>query len=147
MARVRITASSTVGTGSHALKDAVGGIFTFANAAAVSGGTFLLEQLVVHDIGQAMPDLDIVLFDRTIAGTVTDDSAFDPTDADILNIVGIVQVGGGHWCDFSDNSGASMDVNKAIKVDGTSLFAAIVARSVFSPATDYPSLSIVVNQD
>lgn len=147
MARSEITATSTIAAASHALKDAIGGIWTFANAAATSGGYLLIEQLVVKDIGQGMPDLDLVLFNATIAGTVTDDSPFDPTDADILNIVAVIPVGGGNWSDFTDNSVASVDVYKAVKLDGTSLFGALVARSVVTTAADYPQLTLVVSQD
>lgn len=148
MARSEITATSSIAAAAHAIKDAVGGIFTFANA-ATAGGYTLIEQLIVKDIGQAMPDLDLVLFNATIGGTVTDDLPFDPTDADILNIVAVIPVGGGNWSDFTDNSVASVDVYKPVKLAaaGTSLFGALVARSSYTTIANYPQLTLVVNLD
>lgn len=146
--RVRLTdAGQTIAASSHIAKDAIGAIWTFANAVRVSGGSCVLEQVQVHDLTQSMPDLDIIFFDRTIAGTVTDDAAFDPTDADLDNVVAVVTIGGGQWADFNDNSVADIDVNKSMVLNGTSLFAAVVARSTTTTAASSIQVTVTIKQD
>lgn len=127
--QTRISVTPTVSTSpAYTAKDAVGGIMTFANAVGVSGGTGILQAVTIVDLSQQMPALDLVLFDRTIAGTVTDNAAFDPTDADLANVIGVVPIS--TWADFNDNSVAvRTGLGLAFKSNATSIFGALVTRS------------------
>lgn len=126
---VRISATPTISAaGIYAAKDAIGGILTFANAARWSGGTGTIQAVTLVDKDQELANIDLVLFDQTIAGTVTDNAAFDPTDADLSNVQGWVAIGSGMYADFSDNSVAHVPVNIPYRCAATSLFGALVSR-------------------
>lgn len=126
--QTRISVTPTVSTSpAYTAKDAVGGIMTFANAVGVSGGTGILQAVTVVDLSQQMPALDLVLFDQTIAGTVTDNSPFDPTDGDLANVIAVIPIA--FWYDFNDNSVAYRGgLAYAFKANATSIFGALVAR-------------------
>jgi hypothetical protein len=127
--QARISVTPTVSTSpAYAAKDAVGGLMTFANAAGVSAGTGLIQAVTVVDLSQQQPSLDLVLFDQTVAGTVTDNAAFDPTDGDLANVIAVIPIS--NWADFNDNSVAYRSgLAFAFKAAATSIFGALVARS------------------
>lgn len=126
--QVRLAVTPTISTSAYAAKDAIGGILTFANAARWSGGTGTIVGVTIIDKDQELANIDLILFDQTIAGTVTDNSPFDPTDADLANCVGVVSIGSGFYADFSDNSVAHVNVAHPFVLAGTSLFGALVSR-------------------
>jgi hypothetical protein len=128
--RARLTATSTISSGSiYAAKDAVGGIWTFASAARFSGGTGVLRAVTIYDLGQQLAALDLVLFSATIAGTVTDNAAFDPTDADLDNVQYVTSIAATTgWKDFNDNAVAQVACEVPYVCAATSLFGALVAR-------------------
>ncbi len=125
---VRLAATPTVSTTpAYSLKDAVGGILTWANAARASGGSIRLEAVQVVDKGQQMAALDLLLFDRNpSSGTFTDNAASDPTDGELATVVGIVPIGA--YADLNDNSVADVPVGREIVLNGTDLFGVLVAR-------------------
>lgn len=128
LAQTRISATPTISAGSaYAAGDAVGGLLTFANAARTSGGTITVQTVVIIDKDQELAPLELVLFDRTFTATA-DNAAFDPSDADLANVVGVVKVS--DYSSFNDNSVATRSgIGLAAKLDGTSLFGQLVVRS------------------
>ena len=89
LARKQVT--PTVSTSAYTAGDAVGGLLTFANAVRASGGTCYLESAVLHDKAkQAAAAYELWLFDRTFTSTA-DNAAFDPSDADLLNCLGVIK--------------------------------------------------------
>lgn len=143
--QTRISQTPTVSTTpAYTAKDAVGGLLTFANAARTSGGTIIIESVAVIDNSQQMPALDLVLFDRTFSAS-TDNAAFDPTDADLANVIGVIPIAS--WADFNDNSVATRyGLGLAAKLDGTSLFGQLVTRSTptFVATTDITVIVTVI---
>lgn len=147
--RLRISATPTISNASiYAAKDAVGGIMTFASAARASGGTGVLRGVTVIDKGQQITHaLDLLLFDQTVAGTVTDNAAFDPDDATLANLVyagSIVATTG--WKDFNDNAVAQVSCEVPYVCAATSLFGVLVARGTptYTSTTD---LTVVLSCD
>lgn len=128
---VRLQQTPTVSTTAYAAKDAVGGLMTFANAARSSGGTCRLEAVQVVDKSQQQGPMDLILFDRSITAP-TDNAAFDPTDAELLNVVGVVPFGAGHYADLNDNSVAHVPAGIPMVLNGTDLFGVLVARTAFT---------------
>lgn len=126
---VRLAVTPTVSTSpAYSLKDAVGGLMTFAGAVRASGDSCRLDSVQVVDKSDAHQDsaLDLVLFDRTFTAP-TDNAIFAPTDAEMATCVGVVPIG--TWADFSVNSIACVNsVGLSIVLNGTSLFGALVAR-------------------
>lgn len=136
----RIAATPTISTTAYASGDAVGGLLTFSNAARSSGGSIRLESIQVVDKAQQYAELVLVLFDRSITPP-TDNAAFDPTDAELSNVIGVVPIGGGFYSGFSDNGVASVTgLGLAAKLNGTDLFGVLVAAS----APTYASTSDLV---
>lgn len=120
----------TISTGIYAAKDAIGGIMEFTNAARTSAAGGIVESVVIVDKDQERTGIDLVLFSATVAGTVTDNAAFDPTDADLANCVGVIPIASGDYFDFSDNAVASRSgVGLAYVCAATSLFGVLVARA------------------
>lgn len=126
---VRVSVSPTVSTTpAYTAKDAVGGLLTFANVARASGGSVRIDSVMLVDVSQQQKDLDLILFDRSITAP-TDNAVFDPTDAELANVVGVVPIYAGHYADFNDNSVASVvPLGLTAVLNGTSLFGVLVAR-------------------
>lgn len=128
--RSRLSVTPTVSAGAiYASGDAVGGIMTFSNAARSSGGSGVIRGVTVVDKDQELAALELVLFDQTIAGTVTDNAAFDPTDADLANLIGWLKVTATTgYLSFADNSAAFVQCEIPYVCNATSLFGALVTR-------------------
>lgn len=123
----RIAATPAISLTAYAAKDAVGGLMTFAGAARTAGGACRLSGLQVVDLAQQMKSMDLLLFDRTITAP-TDNAIFAPTDAELAYCVGVVPIGSGYFADLSTNAVANVPVSLDIVLNGTDLFAVLVAR-------------------
>lgn len=131
-----VTASQTptITAGAYTALDAVGGLLTFTGMARQSGGTVLIHTVTVTDLADVKAALTLVLFDRTFTAT-SDNAAFDPSDADLLNIVGIVPIAASDYADFNDNAAAVRgNLGIVATLDGTSLFG-----QLFLPAGSAPT--------
>ena len=138
--RSRLSVTPTISAAAiYASGDAVGGIMTFSNAARATGGSGVIRGVTVIDKDSELAALELVLFDQTIAGTVTDNSAFDPTDADLANVIGWVKiVATTGYLAFADNSAAFVQAEIPYVCNGTSLFGALVTRGTptYTATTD-----------
>lgn len=138
--RSRLAVTPTVSSGAvYAAKDNVGGIMTFTSAARASGGSGVVRQVTIADKGQQMAALDLVLFSATVAGTATDNATFAPSDADLANLLAVVQIGGmADYQDYSTNSAFSRSVELPYVCAATSLFGVLVARGTptYTSTTD-----------
>jgi len=118
----------------YAAGDALGGLLTFAAAARVAGGGGTITKVVVIDEDQERAPVDVVFFDRTF-GATADNAPFDPTDADLANCIGYLDVAATDYENFVDNSvavkasGLRMPFDYDLVAAGTSLFAQMVVRS------------------
>jgi hypothetical protein len=124
----RISVTPTISAASiYAAGDAVGGLLTFANAARFSGGGVIVSQAVIIDLDKEVSAMDLVLFDRTFTNSA-DNAVFDPTDADLANLVAVIPVT--TYASFNDNAvGYSQIVDIPVKPNGTSLFGQLVTRT------------------
>lgn len=145
----RIAATPTVSTSpAYSAKDAIGGLLTFSNAARSSGGSLLVHAVQIEDKGQQMPDLDLVLFDRSI-GAPTDNAVFNPTDTEVGQCVGVIPIIGADWADFSTNSVATrVGLGLELVLNGTDLFGVLVSRGTptFTSTSDVV-VTLTVLQD
>ena len=124
---VRVSVTPTItAAGIYASGDAVGGLLTFANAARVSGGSIVIEAATIIDNDSEVATLELILFDQTFTPTA-DNAAFDPTDADLANVIGVVPFS--TYQTFADNSITHRSaLGLACKLAGTSLFGQLVVR-------------------
>lgn len=124
---IPVSSSPVVTTaGAYASGDAVGTKFTLSNALRVSGGTGVLKSVKIVDKAKQNATLDLIIFKADIAATVTDNQPFDPTDADLSNIVAAVQVS--TWYSFNNNSYGQAECAIDIKSDSLNLYAVLVSR-------------------
>jgi len=138
---VSITQTPTISTGIYAAGDALGGLLTFANAVRVAGGSGVITKVVIVDYDQERTPVDLVLFNQTFTATA-DNAAFDPSDADLANVIGYIDVAATDYANFVDNSVAAkssgLRMPFPITLVGTSLFGQLVVRSAptYTAVTD-----------
>jgi hypothetical protein len=91
--QVRISVTPTISTSIYTSGDCIGGLMTFANASRISGGSGIIQSIIVLDKTQAQrAAIDLLFFDRsvTVAG---DNAAVAMSDADMAYCLGIVPIG------------------------------------------------------
>ena len=122
-----------VTAGAYQVNDAVGGLLTFANAARVSGGGGVIKSLIIVDDALQSPQLELWLFNQTFTA-IADNAAWDPTEADLENLVGVITTDNGAWFATASHSAADVEASKRYDLAGTSLFGQLVTREIFTPA-------------
>lgn len=146
--QVRISQTPTVSTSpAYSLGDAVGGLLTFAGAAAVAGGSGLIQAVTVLCKTPALvPSLELVLFNQSMTPT-TDNAPFAPSDADMLNCIGVIPVSS--WTDDANNSVASrFGLGFPFIATATSLYGQLITRTAVTlGSTSDLVLAIQVIQD
>lgn len=123
----RIQVSQTTSAAAYEAKDAIGGLMTFANAAKTSGGSIHVESVTIVDEDAQLAAVDLVLFRASITAP-TDELAFDPTDGELLDCVGVVHFAASDYSDFNDNAVAHKDVSLTATLSGTSLYGVLVSQ-------------------
>ena len=105
-----LSVTPTIATGIYTAGDAVGGRLEFANAVQGGDGSpgGILQAVVIIDKDSEDVQLDLMLFSEAFTATA-DHDAWDPTDADLANLIGIVEVN--NYKTFNDNSAAMAEVN------------------------------------
>jgi hypothetical protein len=145
---VRLSATPVISTTAYSLKDAVGGLMTFANAVRSSGGSCILEGLELVDKDQELADLELLLFDRTITAP-TDNAVFNPSDTEAGYCIANILISRGYYADLSTNAVATMSgIGKRLTLNGTDLSGVLVARGTptYSSTSDLV-LSLNLLQD
>lgn len=144
---VRLAVTPTISTTTYAIKDAVGGLMTFAGAARAAGGSIRIEEVQLVDHAQEMEDLDLVLFDRSITAP-TDNAIFAPSDAELANCIGTIPIGFGMYADFSTNAVAHVPAGISAVLNGTDLFGVLVARTnpTYLASNDL-TVTLTISQD
>jgi hypothetical protein len=119
---VCITQTPTVTAGAYSANDVVGGLLTFASAALASGRGG--EIVIVDDAGQNV-GYNLHLFDRTFTA-MSDNGAWNPSDIDMQNYEGFVDIAATDRAAGSNNSGAAKSTGLRCPLpyicSGTSLF-------------------------
>ncbi len=144
---IQVTPTVTA-SGIYAAKESIGGLLTFANAVRWSGGSGTIRAVILRDLDQELAAMDLCLFNAsvTVAG---DNSAFDPTDAELLTAIATIPISGGNYADFTDNAVAAIsDLNIPFRVAATSMYGVLVARSTptYTGTSDI-SVTLVIVQD
>lgn len=94
--QTRIQITPTITTSAYASGDVIGGSsasIALANAARVSGGSGLVQSILVLDRTQAQrAAMDIMFFDRSVTAAA-DNAAVATSDADMAYCLGIIPIG------------------------------------------------------
>lgn len=118
-----IAQTPTITAGAYAAADAVGGLLTFANAVSVYKGDARIVKVVIIDDGAQDENLILHLFDRTFTAMV-DNAAWTPSDADMQNSIGHIEIAAADYMAGANNSKATVliEFDFALVSGGTSLF-------------------------
>lgn len=98
-----VAVTPTVTAGAYGLKDAVGGLMTFADVCEEDLQAITIDSICVTDKSNTSPVLKLVLFDREVT-TVADNAAFDVADSDLQYIIAVVDIAAATWHSFADNA-------------------------------------------
>jgi len=145
-----ITQTPAITAGAYAAGDVVGGLLTFINAAlAIGRGGYIVKVLITDNAGQAVP-YELHLFDRTFAA-MADNAAWSPSDANMLNWEGYVDIAATDQAAGAANSGAAKSTGLRCPFPyycvGTSLFGQLVIRGTPTyAATDNIRIKIYVEK-
>lgn len=132
--------------GAYASGELIGDEIEFAGAVPgagsgrASGGSGIIQSVGIMDRAKQSVTLELALFTaEPTATTFTDQAAFDPADADLLNMIGVVPVA--DWHAFSDNSwGQALNLALPFIVaqGSNSLWGALICRGAptYVAATD-----------
>jgi hypothetical protein len=118
----------TIASTAYSAGDQVGVMFQFANAARVSGGGGTVVGMELTSAFDGIGAYDVVLCRSNIT-LAADNAPFAISDADALNVIGLIQMAGSY--DIGNNRLAQA-FNLAIPYDcsgGTTLYGALVTRS------------------
>ena len=135
----------------YAAGDALGGRLEFALAAPAISGRAYITKIVIVDDDQELAPIDIVFFDRAFTATA-DNAPFAPSDADMQNSLGYVDIAATDYANFSTNSVACKTSGLRMPFDfdlyGTqTLYAQMVVRGTPTyTATDDLTVKIAVER-
>jgi hypothetical protein len=146
-----VTPASSAGA-IYAAGDALGGLLTFPYAVAFNGGSGSIVKVVIVDDAQQLAPIDIVFFNQTF--TVTADNApFTPTDADMQNCIGYIDMLAADYANFVNNSVACKTTETRLPFpfrvadSGTSLYAQMVVRATPTyVAVDDLTIKLTIDQ-
>jgi hypothetical protein len=143
---VSISQTPTVTAGAYSINDAVGGLLTFANAARYSGGGGFIEGMILLDDAGEDAATELWLFSETFTAMV-DNAAWAPSEADLRNLVGIIDTAKGTYYAAGTPSAAVVEADQRFDLLGTSLFGQLVTRGTPTyVATDDVTVILGVRQ-
>jgi hypothetical protein len=129
--QVRIQVTPTCDTSAYATGDSLCGLITFAGAARISGGSGIIQSILVLDKTQAQrAAMDILFFDRSVTVAAAN-AALAMSDGDMAYCLGVVPIGPYNtaWPGTPANSIATLlNVGLPFVLNGTDLFAAVCVR-------------------
>lgn len=137
-----VTPTITVSTSpAYTAGDSIGGKITLANAVRVSGGTGILESIMVLDRANQKAAIDIIIFDADpSAATITDNAAF-VFSTDDLKVLARIPVATTDYVTYNSKATANIKAIGALlkAASGTSLYAAVVTSGTptFAATTDF----------
>lgn len=109
--------------------DVVGAKLTLTNAARVSGGTAILDTILIEEKGSQAAALDILIFGQDPSnGTYTDNGAFTANDTDMGFLIARVHVAAGDYVATGGYTTANLGgLGRVLTATGSAnLFAVIV---------------------
>lgn len=140
---IRSQQTPTINTSAYTSGDELGTLLTISGAARYTAGGGYVRSITIVDKTQAQRSaIDVLFFDRSIS-VAGNNNPFAPSDADMLNCLGLVAVATGDyntaWAGTPTNSVATkLVVDMPYVCSATSLFALLVVRGTptYTSASD-----------
>lgn len=116
-----ISVTPTITAGIYSAGDALGGLLTFSSSLYFRHETGVILTATLIDKAKQDSATDLVLFNQTFSAT-SDNDAFDPSDADLLNCLGVINIGASDYADFNDSSIATVrNIGLIVGTEGQTL--------------------------
>ena len=135
MSHTTVSETPTITAGAYSALDAVGGKLEFVNARTPFDNSGHIVQAHISDKGKQNALLYLVLFSQDFTATA-DNAAFAVSDADLLNVVGVLEFAVASYSSFNANSfcaigflGAAVEIPFALVEGGTSLFGQLFVKT------------------
>lgn len=113
--------------------------YTFSSEVDPLIGAINMARMMINANQSTKPDLELWLFSEDIA-EVADNSAFAPTDAEILTLIDVIEFSSALWKVGLSGSGASGNIVQTVRnLDivipkaGKSIYGQLVARNAYTP--------------
>lgn len=147
-----IEVTPTIVPAAYSANDLIGGKNTVSAIFRENGGTGTIHTVVVTDQAGQNVELDLVFFDEDPTGTTfTDNSPLTVADADLKNIVGVINIPSANYISFVNNSVAVVDnIGQVMKAaaDADDLFMAVITRGAPTyAAADDLQIKLLMLQD
>lgn len=148
--QVRLQVTPTLDTNAYATGDSLCGQITFSNAARISGGSGIIQSILVLDKTSAQrAAMDILFFDRSVSVAAAN-AALAMSDGDMAYCLGIVPIGPYNtaWAGTPANSFSTLiNVGLPFVLSGTDLFAAVCVRATPTYAASDLVFTLGILQD
>ncbi len=134
--------------GAYSALDAVGGKLEFEDARTPHSNAGVIVQAHISDKGKQNALLYLVLFDQDFTPTA-DNDAFAVSDADLLNVVGVIEFAVANYASFNANSfctmgfaGVAVELPFVLVEGGTSLFGQLFVKTSTPTYTSTTDLAV-----
>ena len=152
MSHETVKETPTISSGAaYASLDAVGGKLEFENVRTAFSNHGHVVRAMLSDKGKQNALLYLILFSEDFTATA-DNAAFTVTDADLLNVVGVIEFPVANYTSFADNSvcttgfaGVVMDLPFSLAEGGTSLFGQLMVKTSTPTYTSTSDLQITLH--
>ena len=151
MSHVTISETPTITAGAYASLDAVGGKLEFENARTPYSNHGHIRRASISDKGQQNALLYLVLFSEDFTATA-DNAAFAVSDADLLNVVAVIEFAVANYASFDANSfcttgfaGVQMELPFTLAEGGTSLFGQLFVKTGTPTYTSTSDLKVTLH--
>jgi len=102
--QLRISLTPTISAAViYAPGDALGNQLEFPNAVLAAGGSGMITKIEIVDNDQELTPVELWLFDQGFT-VIADNASFDPTNADLLNCLGYIDIAATDYTDLADNA-------------------------------------------
>ena len=146
----RIVITPTLNGTTYTSGDCLGGLQTLSNAARFSGGSGVIQSVIITDKTQAQrAAIDLALFDRSIS-VAGNNSPIATSDADNLFSLGVISIGPYNtvWPGTPLNSVSTLyNVGAPFVLNGTDLFIQAVVRGAPTYADGDLQFAYIILQD
>ena len=131
----KVLETPVITAGAYSAGDAVGGKMEFKNVCTPYDNSGTIVQAHIKDKDQQNALLYLVLFDQDFTATA-DNAAFTVSDADLENIISVLQFSVANYVSFADNSVGLLDIVNyelsrpfVLRQGGTSLFGQLFVKT------------------
>ena len=151
MSHVTVSDTPVITAGAYASLDAVGSKMEFEDVRTPYSNHGHIKRAYLSDKGKQNALLYLILFSEDFTETA-DNAAFAVSDADLLNVVAVIEFSVANYASFNANSfcttgfaGVAMDLPFSLAEGGTSLFGQLFVKTSTPTYTSTSDLEITLH--